>query len=289
MLKRLLREPMLHFLGLALLIFAAYWYLNPGDVSSRQRIVVDAGKIEQLSALFGRTWQRPPTAEELAGLVDDYIKEEIYYREARALGLDADDTVIRRRLRLKMEFLNDADAEQLAPTDAELEAYLEAHREPFRIEPAVAFEQIFLSRDNHGPAMAADAATILEALRTGAAGDPSQRGDTTMLPASVALTPHSGIAKDFGEAFADAVIGLPEGAWSGPVESTFGVHLVKVGAKTPARMPKLAEVRDEVLREWRNGKRKEVEARRLAEFHERYDIVIEPPGAADTRAAGAKP
>ena len=146
------------------------------------RIVVTQAKIEQIASLFARTWQRPPTSSELKGLIDDYVKEEVYYREAFALGLDKDDTVIRRRLRLKMEFLNDAVVEALAPTDAELDAYLQGQAGAFEIEPMLAFQQVFLKPDRHGDRIDQDAASILEVLLTSPAIDPASLGDASLLP-----------------------------------------------------------------------------------------------------------
>ena len=109
MLKRILREPLVHFLALALLIFAAHGLLRTG-ADAPEKIVVSASKIEQMAKVFTKTWQRSPTADELKGMIDDYVKEEVLVRQALELGLDRDDTVVRRRLRQKIEFLNAADA-----------------------------------------------------------------------------------------------------------------------------------------------------------------------------------
>ena len=122
MLKRIFAEPLFHFALVALAIFGLYRWLNPPASERRDVIVVSAPKIEQLAGYFARTWQRPPTTEEMKGLIDDYVKEEIYYREALARGLDKDDETIRRRLRLKMEYLQDAGAETMLPTDSQLAA-----------------------------------------------------------------------------------------------------------------------------------------------------------------------
>ena len=126
MLRRLASEPLAQFLALALVIFAAYAVLNPADREKADHIVITEAKIEQLAALYTRMWRRPPTATELQAMIDDFVKEEIYYREAMALGLDKDDSVVRRRLRNRMEFLIQAEAEGLVPTDAELQAHLQA-------------------------------------------------------------------------------------------------------------------------------------------------------------------
>ncbi len=124
MLKGLLKEPLVHFLALALVVFALYGLINRSEAEKPDRIVITGPKIEQIASLFAKAWQRPPTAAELKDLIDDYVKEEILVREAFALGIDKDDTVIRRRLRLKMEFLSDAESDALLPTDPELAAYL---------------------------------------------------------------------------------------------------------------------------------------------------------------------
>lgn len=276
MLKRLVGEPLVHFVAIALIIFAVYSLMNEKGLSPRPRIEVNAAKIEQLAGLFARSWQRPPTAEELKGLIDDYLDEEIYYREAKALGLDSDDTVIRRRLRLKMELLNDAAVDQLSPTDAELNAYLAAHAADYRVEPAAAFEQVFLSPDKHGAALAADASALLDALRKGSVSDPATAGDSTLLPQKVNLTSQALIGRDFGDEFAAAVVELSVNIWSGPVQSAYGVHLVRVTDKTARRAPPLSDVRDAVLRDWKSAKGKEIAARRLAQFAKHYDIVVDP-------------
>ena len=145
MFRKVLREPLVHFLALALAIFIGYGALNRSDSVMPGRILVTQARIEHVATLFDRTWQRPPSTIELKGLIDDYVKDEVYYREALKLGLEADDTVIRRRLRQKMEFLSDAANATLHPTDAELAEYLNAHAEKFAVEPAIAFRQIYFN------------------------------------------------------------------------------------------------------------------------------------------------
>jgi len=274
MVKRFLREPLVHFVFFGFVIFALYALLNDRAFSSKPRIEIDAARIEQLSGLFMRTWARRPTPAELKGLVDDYVKGEIYYREAKALGLDTNDTVVRQRMRLKMDMLNDVAVDRLTPTDGELSAYLAAHADMFRTEPAVAFDQVYFSPDKRGDKLAADAGEQLQALRSGAAAVFADLGDATQLPASLKLTPRSGVARDFGDRFAAAIMDLPVGVWSGPVPSGYGMHLVRVNASDSGRAPVLADVREQVVREWKGEKRKEFEDRRLAEFAAHYDVVV---------------
>ena len=277
-LKRLFKEPLFHFLALALVIFAAYSVLHATGAGRPDGIVVTAPKIGQLASVFAKTWQRPPTADELKGLIDDYVKEEIYVREALALGLDKDDTVIRRRLRLKMEFMNDAGVDALVPTDGDLEAYLKAHPAEFEVDPMIAFQQVFIGPERHGDKIDQDASSVLESLRTGAAVDPAALGDATLLPYELPLTSQLAISQIFGPEFAEAIFNLDPGQWAGPIKSGFGEHVVHVLERKAGQLPQLEEARAAVVREWTDAKRKELEGDRFNDLLKRYRVTIEMPG-----------
>lgn len=282
LLKRVLREPLVHFLALALLIFAGYGLLGVDTEDKPDSIVVTAPKIEQMATVFAKTWQRPPTAEELKGLIDDHVKEEILVRQALELGLDRDDTVVRRRLRQKMEFLNTADAEALTATDAELDAYLKANAATFEIDPLLAFQQVFLNPQRRGDRIAEDAASVLTALLTNPATDRSLLGDPTLLPPDLPLSDKTSIGQTFGAEFVEELDKAPLGQWTGPVASGFGLHLIRVSERVPGRVPALDEVRDAVAREWTNAKRAELDRQRFAELLKRYVVSIESPASAGT-------
>jgi PPIC-type PPIASE domain len=280
LLRRLLREPFVHFAALALLIFAVYAVLSPSaQQAPAGSIVVSSGKIEQMAAIFARTWQRPPSPEELKGLIDDYVTEEIYVREALALGLDQDDTVIRRRLRQKMEFMTSADVDALTPTDAELQTYLDAHPDAFSEARQVAFQQVYLNPDRHHKTMDQDAAALLETLQGDPEADTSVLGDASLLPYELPLTSIGSIDRIFGPEVAAFVSQAEPGVWTGPVASPYGLHVIRVTIKSPGRLPALVEIRDAVLREWSNAKRQDLEAARLAELLGRYDIKIDDGSA----------
>jgi len=278
--KRLLREPLLHFLLLGALLFLAYNLMSRPGSSAPGKIVVTEGQIEHLATGFAKTWQRPPTDQELKGLVDDWVREEIATREAMALGLDKDDTVIRRRLRQKLEFVSDDIAAQTEPTDADLNSYLKAHPESFRIEPLFTFSQVYLNPAKHRENPARDATQLLSRLKqAGAKADSSVMGDSLLLEHTFRSSPTSEVAKQFGEAFAAALGGLTTGEWQGPVESGYGVHLVLVRERTEGRLPELAAVRDVVRREWTNAQRLAGNAKFYEELLKRYTVTIEraPP------------
>lgn len=275
MLRRLFTEPLLHFVGVALAIFAVYGLLHREDRQVQGRIVITTSKIEQLRAVFTLTRQRPPTVGELKELTDDYVTEEIYVREALALGLDKEDTVIRRRLRLKMEYLSDATIDARAPTIAELEAYLKQHPADFEVDSMLAFQQVFLNPLRRRQTIDQDAASILHALLTEPATDPNSFGDVSLLPPKLPLTRKASIGQTFGSDFVEALDRAAPGKWTGPVKSGFGVHLVRVSERKVSRIPVLAEVHAAVVREWANAKRKEVEDRRFQQLLKRYDVTIE--------------
>ncbi|RPI13498.1 MAG: peptidyl-prolyl cis-trans isomerase [Lysobacterales bacterium] len=274
------REPLLHFLLIGAALFALYGLLNRGESDAPREIVVSEARVAALAENFAKTWMRPPTAEELSGLVEDYVREEIYYREALAIGLDQDDTVIRRRLRQKMEFIS----EELAttePTDAELQAYLDAHRGKFLEPSATTFEQVYFSTERRGDEARPAAERLLAALQSGRAGaDPAAAGDSTLLPPSMEDATPQQVAGTFGEEFVAQLDEVPVGQWSGPLQSPYGLHLVRVVERADGALPTLDRIRPVVLREWQVE-----QARRVSdEFYEalrgRYDVRVAGAGAA---------
>lgn len=279
-LSRLVREPLVHFLVVGAAVFAAYAFLAEDEASeTRDRIVVTEGRVRQLAQVFAKTWQRPPTPQELRGLVDAFVKEEVYYREAVKLGLDRDDTLIRRRMQQKMEFLSEPGEEALAADDAALQAYLDSHKDTYRLDPKLAFEQVFINPKSSDGDAGARAAAMLQALKAGR--DPAEFGDPTLLPKEMPLSPLRAIARDFGDDFAEAASETPVGAWAGPIRSPFGLHLVRVTKREDGYDPKLDEVRAAVLRDWRNLKRKEHQAEAYGALRAQYEVVLpaaNPPG-----------
>jgi hypothetical protein len=272
--RRLLKEPLFHFLLLGAAIFVAYSLVAvPGRAPGT--IVVTAERVKHLEAGFERLWQRPPTDAERKGLIDDWVREEIATREALALGLDKDDPVIRRRLRQKLEFVSEDAGSAAEPTDAELEAYLRAHAGAFSEGPRVTFRQVYLDPSRHGDRLARDAAQLLARLRQNDSAATPSLGDATLLPARLDDAPATDIAKQFGETFATALVALAPGSWQGPVESTYGVHLVRVDRRSAARAPELADVKDAVRREWTNARRLEATERLYQDLLERYTVRVE--------------
>ena len=283
--KALLREPLVQFLALGALLFLLFEWKGGGSGPGSTRITITPGLVEHLASGFARTWQRPPTEAELKGLIDEHVKEEIAAREATAMGLDRDDAIIRRRLRQKMEFLVEDAVDQSRPTDAELQAWLDRHKDAFPAESRVALRQVYVSAERRGASAHADAEKLLARLRSaGPAPKTDALGDPSMLPSELPLGPLSEVSRAFGSGFAAKVDALAPGQWSGPIESPYGVHLVLVTERMAATRPALADVRPLVEREHLAERRKAQLQALYEQLLQKYTVSIEtgatPAGAA---------
>jgi hypothetical protein len=274
-LARLLREPLVHFLVLGGVLFAIFGRGGSDAGVAGRQIIVSEADINRLAEGFSRTWHRPPAADELEAQIRDYIREEVLYRTALALGLDKDDTIIRRRLRQKMEFLFE-DAVP-PPQEADLRAHLEAHPEKFRTQPLISFRQIFVSQ-TRGATAEADARQILARLIGGAAGAANE-GDPLLLSEGFNRTPLDRIAALFGDSFAQAMAQSAPGGWVGPLRSGYGLHLVLVTAVEPGKLPPFEQVRSAVEREWFAERRAAVQAAQYQSLLAGYGVIVQKPAA----------
>lgn len=264
------RQPLLHFLLAGAAIFLLGALRGDPEAVRNERIVVTAPQVERIAGLWQRTWGRPPSETELQALVRDHIKEEVYYREALKLGLDVNDTVIRRRLRQKMEFFATDAAGLAAPDEATLRGWFASNADRYRIGPQFDFQQVYLAAPD-------DAGTgrLLRALRDGS--DPGSLGDTIDLPVEMAAAARIEITRVFGSAFFESLDSMPVGAWSGPVESGFGWHLVRVQRKTPAEVPRFDAVRRRIENDWHADQARQVLDESFEELLAQYDVDVEVP------------
>lgn len=274
--KRVLGEPLLHFLLLGAALFAAYGALNGSGGNSQ--IVVTAGQIEHLTTGFTRSWHRPPSADELNGLIRSYIREEVYYRQARDMGLDRDDPIIRRRLQQKLEFVSEDVAAQSEPSEGDLKALLRLQPEKFRVGRSYTFTHVYLNPDRHVGTLAVDAERLLRQLNKGnATADASTLGDRFLLEANFRAMSDGEIVKLFGTDFSDGLAKLPIGKWEGPLKSGYGLHLVFVQQRTDGRVPALGEVRETVIKEWKERQRHKANEDAYKKLLSRYSITIDVP------------
>jgi hypothetical protein len=275
---KIVREPLLHFLILGAVIFAVHGITARHKTDNPGEIIVTQGTIENLVTGFTRTWQRPPTGDELQGLVRDYIREEAAYREGLALGLDRDDMIVRRRLQQKLEFVSDDLATRIEPSDEDLQSFLQVHKGTFQTEPRFSFRQIYFNPQLHGENLHRDVARVLDELQhPGSHVYKTEPGDPFLLQQAFDDVSLSDLKKTLGDQFGSAISALPVGSWQGPIDSGYGVHLVCVTKRTDSHLPALSEVREQVRREYLDAKRTEATNKFYKALLSRYSVRIEQP------------
>jgi peptidyl-prolyl cis-trans isomerase C len=288
-LRRWLREPLLHVLLIGLALFVVYGALNPdaGQRKDDNRIVITADDLAQIQLNWMAQWQRAPTPDEMRNLLDGKIREEILAREAMALGLDKDDTIVKRRMAQKMEFLMEDVSALREPADDELRLWFEQNPQRFALPGLVSFRHLYFSSDVRGAGARGAAAEVLGQLAGKPEESPEIEGlsDPFMFQEFYAERSPDQVAAIFGSKFALALFELKEGKWQGPVESGLGWHLVWVESTTPGRVPAFEEIEATVKSEWIEEQRAESKRRMFESMIARYQIVL--PGAPAATAAGA--
>jgi peptidyl-prolyl cis-trans isomerase C len=277
---RFIKEPLVQFLLIGACIYAAYALFGaPDETAAERTVVISEDRIDSLAAAWQKRWNRPPTEQELVGLVRTYLREDILYREAVAMGLDKDDHIVRRRLAQKLEFLTNDIVQLREPAEGELEAFFSENRTQFQAPDLVTFIQVFFNPDTRGDATLADAEAVLTQLQAAGVPDPDNLdvGDRFMLRSYFVAVPEFNIRRQMGSGFAESVMQLEPGRWHGPVLSGFGPHLVYVYQLTPAPLPELDAVRDAVMDEWQRQQTEQFNVEFMDSLKTRYDIVIEAP------------
>jgi hypothetical protein len=271
---RVLRDPLFHFFVLGAAVFGLFALVDDSPPPVAANVLeITEDDARRLVAEFEATWRRPPTVAELDHMIGQFVREEVYVREALALGLDRDDTVIRRRLKTKMEFLTESGAEAVQPDDAALQAHLEANVDRFAEPPLVAFAQILLD-DRVG----VEEIELLQA-RLNRGIDPGAAARPTLLPPVFRLSPAQVVDGTFGTGFFEALGSLPVGSWAGPVETALGRHLVRVTERRDGRLPPLSEVRSRVEQDWRAEFTVRLREERFDALLGRYEVVRPDPAA----------
>lgn len=271
--RALLREPLLYFLLAGIGLFFISDLLG-GDLA--HRIVVDDAERQRLAAQWQTQMGRLPTDSELAALVDQWIREEIYYREALAMGLDRDDVIVRRRLVQKLTFLTEDLASRGTGDETDVRDYFRDNAERYQEPARLTFEHRYFSSERHS-----DAESVArQALAAINAGDPAATaegaptvGDPFMLQSSFVERSQREIAELFGREFAAAIAGVPEGPWQGPIRSAYGWHLVRVAARRPPRQPDFDEVTDQVTMDYRQEQRRQANEAFYQSLRANYEVV----------------
>tara|TARA_R110000822_G_scaffold159476_9_gene299214 strand:+ start:1580 stop:2458 length:879 start_codon:yes stop_codon:yes gene_type:complete len=277
---KLLREPLLHFMVIGTLIYCLYGvFVEDVQEVDDKTIVVSAGEIEWMLGSWQKRWNRPPTKKELTGLIDQYIKETVLYREALTMGLNQHDQAIRRRLAQKLEYLAKDLVALTPPTEEELQTYFDRNQQRYTEPLRYTFTQVFLDPDKRGDATLADAEKIKITLI--ALGDDiksaSELSDSFMLQSYYPEKDQIEIQKNFGSGFAGSLIELSPGQWHGPVLSGFGAHLVYVDHVTEPPAPLFADMREMVEADWKMEKGEELNKAFYANLRDSYTVEIDMP------------
>ena len=285
---QLAKEPLVHFLFIGAAIYLLYgMFAEPVLEETDKTIVVSAGEIEWMQTSWQKRWNRPPTAAEFDGLIQQYIRETVLYREALTMGLNKHDQVIRRRLAQKLEFLA-KDLVALTPsTEEELQAYFAEHQDRYQEPARYTFTQVYIDPDKRGDATLADAEKIKSALiaKGAAIEDAGALGDAFMLQNYYPEKDSLEIQKLFGSGFAESLLELSPGQWHGPVLSGYGTHLVYVQAVNEPPATVFAEVRERVTQDWTTETSEDLNEKFYANLRDRYTVVIEEPTAEGNVAA----
>jgi len=260
---------------------------EPEASATDTRIVVTSADAERLGAVWAQRWQRAPTQTELDGLIDEHIREEVYYREALALGLDRDDVAIRRLLRSKLEFVTQDIMTSVEPGPSDLAAYYEAHPERYISPAAVSFSQIYFASGRRGGAAGQDAELVLERLRGGLDDAAAlATGDGQMFGETFRNQTVRDVEAIFGPDFAAALLQVEPGAWAGPIASSYGLHLVRVDARREGRRLPFAEVAERVRADWEYDRRQKANDDMYHGLRARYSVVVEPGAPAQAETGG---
>jgi len=273
---RWLKEPLFHFLLIGAGLFMLYGWQTDDDALRPDQIVFTEAHVDRLINLWESQWQRLPTQQELRGLLEQQIREEVLYREALAMGLDKDDQVVRRRMSQKMEFISNDLASLAEPDDTQLQTYLDKRSEKFAIPGRISYSQVYLDTSQRGDRVFGDAAKLLEELSQSTVDvDISMAGDSFMGGYSFVDETDFGVSRLFGKAFARELFKLPVGEWTGPVESGYGLHLVRIDSRTDSRAPALEQVRDKVRFEWLAEQQRKTNDLLYSELRKRYEITMQ--------------
>ena len=274
--KKWLSEPLLHFLLIGAAIFLLYNLQNEGYDNDNNQIVITKGNIDRLISLWEKKRQRLPTQAELQDMIEQQIREEVMYREAMAMGLDDNDAIIRRRLAQKIEFISSDIAEMAEPGDEELKKFLSAHPEKFETPASLSFKHIYFNNDKRKAQTEPDALRLLYALKQAdTVIDSRSSGDPFMMGQQYDEITAFGVSRIFGRDFATELFSLNAGDWQGPVNSSYGLHLIYISNKKPARAVELNTVREQVHNEWQAVQRQLMNETFYKSLRQRYDIIIE--------------
>ncbi len=273
MFKRIVQEPLIHFALAGFLIFQYYSFNQNevvSDVNDAMSIDVSKTQIAQLTNQFSRINLRAPVEKEINGLIENYIHEEVMYREALTLGLDKNDTQVRKRLKLKIEYLLE-DISVVEITDTMLDEFLQDNTEKYRTDAILSFQQIFINPTKHKD-LERQARKILVQSKQGK--NVESLGDSTLLSKVYQNITESQLNVNFGREFTQQLLKNSGNDWAGPIYSEYGLHIIKINSHIPSRVPMLEEIRFKLDRDLSAQLKKQNKEKLYQSLREKYDITI---------------
>lgn len=260
-----------------LLLGAGIFYLYQlvaEEPPKRTEIIVSQGQVQALTLGFEKVWQRSPSEEESATLIENYIREEVLYREALAMGLDREDAIIKRRMRQKIEFLTEDIADLNTPDEQDLQDFLTANQNDYLIPAEYDLRHVFINVSARGQAASQEAERLLKALEQDGSNY-EDLGDQLMIPRHFRNVTAAEISRAFGQTFTNALGALPVGVWQGPVTSGYGIHLVHIDTRVDERPARIDEVQVQLRRDWALRQRQDINEAYYAKLRSGYDVTIE--------------
>lgn len=273
-LKSIIRQPLVHFLLIGGLLFALYYAVNP-NINSKDSIVIDDEQVSRMVTVFEKEWNRPPTEEEMKGILDRFIQQEVYYRKALLMNLDHNDEIIRRRLDQKLRFVTNDLATLKEPTDDELRTYYNANKKKYFLPAQYSFSHIYFNPDKREH-IRQDALAVLASLPAGDEGlsELTKKGDPFPFSYHIDSLTEREIAKEMGDAFADTLKNLPIKKWAGPVLSGYGMHLMYIREKKAAGEPAFAQIKEDLLKDYQYNLQQQYNDQLYKDFRKDFDIKL---------------
>jgi parvulin-like peptidyl-prolyl isomerase len=273
--NKILKEPLVHFLIAGIALFAVYDWINDGTEEDTPKVVrITAEEVQWLQETWSRQYQRPPEEQELRGILSDYLKEKLLAKEAEELGLAENDTVVRRRLAQKMEFIIRDTVRAVEPNEEKLRELYENNQERFQNPARISFVHVFFKAEDP---KAVDRATqtLGELRQFTPSADVHEFGDHTLLESEYILEEQPSVKNIFGSDFANDLFQQQPGEWQGPIQSSYGLHLVLISEKEPGTQQPFDDVRDRVAELWHQQNEELQNQKYFASLMKKYDLVAD--------------
>lgn len=271
--KRLVREPITWFVLLGGLVFALDQFTGE---TPELEITVDQALRERLSMVWQASYGRPPNPDELRGIINEHLVEEMLYREALSLGLDEQDQIIRRRLAQKIRFLSEDSLLLDKPSEEALREWFVERQEDYARVPTISFHHIYINPEAQGPNLEQKLKEVSQRLAEPAQSQSPPIGDLFLLPNAYNQAPLHRVANDLGSSFVSVLESLPVRRWSQPIESAYGLHFVWIQHRNEGAIPEFDEVLEELSKDYERAQREAANEAFIERLAQKYQVIELP-------------